>query len=517
MNKNQAGIRNFTENARLLGTSFNTTGIARVRANNDLHAPCVNKVDLYQTSTRLLPEATGGLEDGSGVALTCNECETPSNNFLTMAVLVSSKEQLQVVKPQSSCADRAVTADAFPRMAMPGIALIGSEVKGASGVHLLKSFDTISFSSPLSEESGLSLVTIGQHYNTGYYYYYYQRNPHLSPEQGRLETVIYSSPMSSLVLTDISQLSSDSQHLGCLGDSQNNTRIIGGRPSSPSEYPFVVSLQKKVNNMHHCGGSIISPIWVLSAAHCMFHWDKMEIPQILPSELLVVAGIMKLDRRNWMSLYNPSRTQIRHPFQIFVHSEFEKATLVNDISLISFRHPFKLVEHVKLVTLPKMQYLSVDLYPKDPCTVVGWGSMSPKRREDAINYNLKPYDITGKKFLLEVRRFPQIKRPNVLQKVSLPLIETERCRELYDRLSVVPYKNLCTYSSNGLDACDVRSTASQTAIIIIVWYRTDGNCTNMFSSGLVFMVKRRSGFESRVAVMSGASPKGFPTIPICWC
>nr|CAD7418595.1 unnamed protein product [Timema poppensis] len=181
-----------------------------------------------------------------------------------------------------------------------------------------------------------------------------------------------------------------------------------------------------------------------------------EIPQILPSELLVVAGIMKLDRRNGMSLYNPSRTQIRHPFQIFVHSEFEKATLVNDISLISLRHPFKLVEHVKLVTLPKMQYLSVDLYPKDPCTVVGWGSMSPKRREDAINYNLKPYDITGKKFLLEVRRFPQIKRPNVLQKVSLPLIETERCRELYDRLSVVPYKNLCTYSSNGLDACDVR-------------------------------------------------------------
>nr|CAD7449622.1 unnamed protein product [Timema bartmani] len=119
-----------------------------------------------------------------------------------------------------------------------------------------------------------------------------------------------------------------------------------------------------------------------------------------------------------------------------------------------FRHPFKLADHVKLVTLPKMQYLSVDLYPKDPCMVVGWGSMSPKRREDAINYNLKPYDITGKRFLLEVRNFPHIKRPDVLQKVSLPLIATERCRELYDRLSVVVYKNLCTYSSNGLDACD---------------------------------------------------------------
>ncbi|CAG2055888.1 unnamed protein product [Timema podura] len=334
----------------------------------------------------------------------------------------------------------------------------------------------------------------------------------------------------------------------CFGDSQNNTRIIGGRPSSTSEYPFVVSLQKKVNNMHHCGGSLISPIWVLSAAHCMFHWEQIvikvsghcyglvvkvvygnhqgvrpllrprgkgcirqplrcqsfataswlytattkvfdlcyglvvkvvygnhqdvspllrprgkgsirqpprcqslataswEIPKISPKELLVVAGIMKLDRRSWTSLYNPSRTQIRHPIHIFVHSEFEKATL--------FRHPFKLVDHVKLVTLPKMQYLSVDLYPKDPCTVVGWGSMSPKRREDAINYNLKPYDITGKRFLLEVRNFPHIKRPNVLQKVSLPLIATERCRELYDRLSVVVYKNLCTYSSNGLDACD---------------------------------------------------------------
>lgn len=45
-------------------------------------------------------------------------------------------------------------------------------------------------------------------------------------------------------------------------------RIVGGTKAHPGEWPWVVSIQTAT--YHFCGGSIIHPWWVLSAAHC-FH------------------------------------------------------------------------------------------------------------------------------------------------------------------------------------------------------------------------------------------------------
>ncbi|CAB1442601.1 unnamed protein product [Pleuronectes platessa] len=45
-----------------------------------------------------------------------------------------------------------------------------------------------------------------------------------------------------------------------------NTRIVGGTEAVNGAWPWQVSLQN--NGQHFCGGSIISPYWILSAAHC---------------------------------------------------------------------------------------------------------------------------------------------------------------------------------------------------------------------------------------------------------
>uniref|UniRef100_A0A1B0BPW0 Lectizyme n=1 Tax=Glossina palpalis gambiensis TaxID=67801 RepID=A0A1B0BPW0_9MUSC len=44
-------------------------------------------------------------------------------------------------------------------------------------------------------------------------------------------------------------------------------RIVGGRNAIPGQFPYAVSL--RYNNVHICGGSIISANYILTAAHCV--------------------------------------------------------------------------------------------------------------------------------------------------------------------------------------------------------------------------------------------------------
>jgi len=51
-------------------------------------------------------------------------------------------------------------------------------------------------------------------------------------------------------------------------------RIIGGSMATEGQYPYIVTLDDKINNTASCGGTLIAADIVLTAAHCIYFFDE---------------------------------------------------------------------------------------------------------------------------------------------------------------------------------------------------------------------------------------------------
>ena len=50
---------------------------------------------------------------------------------------------------------------------------------------------------------------------------------------------------------------------------EQTTRIIGGVPSNPGDWPFLAAILGGPMEIFYCAGVLISDQWVMSAAHCI--------------------------------------------------------------------------------------------------------------------------------------------------------------------------------------------------------------------------------------------------------
>ncbi|XP_037632097.1 transmembrane protease serine 2-like [Sebastes umbrosus] len=123
------------------------------------------------------------------------------------------------------------------------------------------------------------------------------------------------------------------------GRGVNSSRSSGGQLASLVSWPWQVSLQ--VAGSHRCGGAIISPYWIVTAAHCVAR-------SCSPADWAVYAGI--LDPLG--TLFNPAYSVSR----VIAHEGFNSVTRRNDIALMRLSKPLDITasRNISPVCLPNV-------------------------------------------------------------------------------------------------------------------------------------------------------------------
>ncbi|GAB4211003.1 MAG: hypothetical protein OHK0012_02660 [Synechococcales cyanobacterium] len=189
-------------------------------------------------------------------------------------------------------------------------------------------------------------------------------------------------------------------------------RIVGGQPAPDGAYPAMVSLQAQRPDgsfFPFCGGTLIAPTWVLTAAHCLV-LDNGVVP---PDVVLIGTNTL-----------NSGGTRI-NVTEAIVFPQYRVGTageLTEDVALLKLEQPAS-QPPTTLITQAQQPTLTT---PGTPAVATGWGNTTEGGTA-----------------------------PNALQEVTIPLISDAQCQQNYQGIySLVGEAMICAgVPQGGIDAC----------------------------------------------------------------
>lgn len=215
-------------------------------------------------------------------------------------------------------------------------------------------------------------------------------------------------------------------------------RIVGGVCTTQKKWPWQVALyfhDKDGDWRFLCGGSLIAPDRVLSAAHC-FEEEGAKSGE----NWKVVDNIEKLDYFNL-----PKGATVVDVSKVVVHESYVSNSHENDIAILDLAAPLK-------AEVLDVQ-LSADsaLEAKREATVTGWGY---------TRWVVAKKDKQGHSFMADGETQQPVKQEDflspILREASMPLVDLPQCQSEYGplRAGVVDERNLCAgMEQGGRDSC----------------------------------------------------------------
>ncbi|XP_066267391.1 chymotrypsin-like elastase family member 1 [Branchiostoma lanceolatum] len=158
---------------------------------------------------------------------------------------------------------------------------------------------------------------------------------------------------------------------------EGSARVVGGIEATPNQWPSIVSLNIVERNHHFCGGSLIAPNVVLSAAHCA---DALNSGGYLPSQIVVKAG------KHSLAAVEPSE-QVLGVQGWLIHPNYDPNTIDYDVAL------FFLGENAELndqVTLMPLVAAGQEFEGDTQCYTAGWGDTQDTADQDKLQQATMP-------------------------------------------------------------------------------------------------------------------------------